>query len=97
MLERRHSIANALELRLSCTNPSESSHCFQVLGMDGLVRNENMQDTGLEVGNKAGILKDPYQYSFPERYRESYANALQHFAEVLAGTEEIAFVILSWF
>ena len=53
--------------------------------MDGLVRNENMQDTGLEVGNKAGILKDPYQYSFPERYRESYANALQHFAEVLNG------------
>ena len=27
MQERRNSIANALELRLSCTNPSISYHC----------------------------------------------------------------------
>lgn len=61
---------------------------IEVLGLEGMVRNENTQATGLEFGNKSGILKEPYLYSFPQRYRESYTNAMQHFADVLKGDVE---------
>jgi predicted dehydrogenase len=44
------------------------------------------------LGNVNGFHSDPNQFSFPTRYREAYANIMEHFIDLCLGvTDKIAY------
>ena len=54
-----------------------------------MVISENQRSSGVEVLDQKGTHTDVLYHSFPERYADSYVNALQHFIDVLEGTFSI--------
>jgi myo-inositol 2-dehydrogenase/D-chiro-inositol 1-dehydrogenase len=56
---------------------------LEVFGDKGMLSVENLSSNGVQWYNETGIRKDPYLYSFPERYQISFRNVLEHFADVV--------------
>ena len=48
---------------------------------------ENQRPTELMSLTAAGTSCDVIKYSFPQRYAESYVSAMEHFLDVVQGTE----------
>jgi len=58
---------------------------IEVLGDKGMVQAMNRQPTTVVVSSETGIHTDPYCYSFPQRYDQTYALELDHFVDVMEG------------
>lgn len=56
---------------------------LEVFGDKGMLSVENFASNGVKWYNESGIRKDPYMWSFPERYQVSFRNVLEHFADVV--------------
>eukprot|EP00005_Dracoamoeba_jomungandri_P002610 CAMPEP_0174261834 /NCGR_PEP_ID=MMETSP0439-20130205/12431_1 /TAXON_ID=0 /ORGANISM="Stereomyxa ramosa, Strain Chinc5" /LENGTH=342 /DNA_ID=CAMNT_0015346427 /DNA_START=55 /DNA_END=1083 /DNA_ORIENTATION=+ len=63
---------------------------IEVLGDDGLLEAYNELDTTVILSNREGRRADVNQYSFQQRYRETYPAELAHFAAVVRGECEPA-------
>ena len=63
----------------------ESTRFFQVFGMKGMLISENQRPTELLHLTADGATCDPLKHSFPQRYHDSYVNALNAFADILQG------------
>ena len=59
---------------------------MQVFGMNGMLVSENQRPTELTSYSAQGSSHDTLKHSFPERYFDSYVNALNTFLDVLEGT-----------
>ena len=59
----------------------------QVHGSKGMLISQNQRPTELMSLTEAGTLCDVIKYSFPQRYAESYVNAVEHFLNVVQGTQ----------
>ena len=57
----------------------------QVFGLDAMLVSENQRPTEMQVFKKDGATCEPLKYSFPERYYDSYINALNEFVDVMEG------------
>jgi len=63
----------------------------EIFGQDGMLRSENQRPTELEMfgpleeSDSGGVRLDKMKYSFPQRYAESYVDALIHFADAVLG------------
>jgi len=60
---------------------------IEVLGKEGTINAGNPQETTVMYGRKDGLVEDPYIYSFPKRYHQAYSSQLDHFANLVLGTE----------
>jgi len=60
---------------------------IEVLGSQGMVQANNKQNTTVTLATENGLHTDPFLYSFPQRYSETYALELDHFANVVEGKE----------
>jgi len=60
---------------------------IEVLGSAGMVQANNKQATTVTLSTDQGLHTDPFLYSFPQRYSETYALELDHFANVVEGKE----------
>jgi len=58
---------------------------IEVLGDKGMVQAMNRQPTTTVLSTDQGISTDPYCYSFPQRYDQTYALELDHFVDVVEG------------
>lgn len=56
---------------------------IEVLGSEGMVQAMNRQPTTVVLSTERGILTDPYCFSFPQRYDQTYAIELDHFVDVM--------------
>ncbi|GJQ13712.1 hypothetical protein GpartN1_g5503.t1 [Galdieria partita] len=56
---------------------------LEVFGDKGMLSVENFPSNGVKWSNETGIRRDPYVWSFPERYQISFRNVLEHFADVV--------------
>ena len=63
----------------------ERSLCLKVFGSDGMLISENQRETELVHHHSKGASIQPIKYSFPQRYKESYIGALEHFVDVVRG------------
>jgi len=61
----------------------------EVFGEKGMLVSENRRETELTSLTSGGTSRDVIMYSFPQRYAESYVNAMEHFLNVVEGKEEI--------
>ena len=50
---------------------------------------ENQRPTELTSLTGIGTSRDVIKYSFPQRYAESYVNAMEHFLDVIDGTSVV--------
>jgi len=63
----------------------------EIFGKDGMMRSENQRPTELEIygsiegKDSSGLQMDKMKYSFPQRYAESYVEALVHFVDAVEG------------
>ena len=53
--------------------------------MDGMLVSENQRPTEFTTFTKNGTISDALKHSFPQRYADSYAIALDTFLDVLEG------------
>jgi len=58
---------------------------IEVLGDKGMVQAMNRQPTTTVLSTDQGISTDPYCYSFPQRYDQTYSLELDHFVDVIEG------------
>ncbi|EME32051.1 myo-inositol 2-dehydrogenase [Galdieria sulphuraria] len=56
---------------------------LEVFGDKGMLSVENFPSNGVTWCNENGIKKEPYVWSFPQRYQISFRNVLEHFADVV--------------
>ena len=61
---------------------------IEVHGVEGVLKVENQCDTSVVKYGGKDNSTDPFQYSFPQRYKDSYIQALEHFLNVLEGKEK---------
>jgi len=65
---------------------------LEALGDAGVANANNMPTTSFVLGTVDGFRHDPGLFSFPTRYREAYANELDHFLDLCLGKcTQIAF------
>jgi len=65
---------------------------LEAVGDKGLANTNNIANTSFVLGTSQGFIHDAGLYSFPTRYREAYADELEHFVDLCLGvTKEIAF------
>ena len=57
---------------------------IEVLGDKGMLQAMNRQPTTVVLSNDEGVSTDPYCYSFPQRYDQTYALEMDHFADILS-------------
>jgi len=63
----------------------------EIFGQEGMIRSENQRQTELEFfgslteRDASGARLDKMKFSFPQRYAESYVDALVHFADAVEG------------
>jgi len=57
---------------------------IEVLGDKGMLQAMNRQPTTVVLSNDEGVSTDPYCYSFPQRYDQTYALEMDHFADIIA-------------
>jgi myo-inositol 2-dehydrogenase/D-chiro-inositol 1-dehydrogenase len=54
---------------------------IEVFGEKGMMTVENERNTALNVYTKEGMSHEPYNHSFPERYKDAYLEELRQFLE----------------
>ncbi|GBM53256.1 hypothetical protein AVEN_193301-1, partial [Araneus ventricosus] len=59
-----------------------------VFGSSGMLTNGEQRPTEVKAHTAKGTTSVPIFGAFPERYRESYENELEHFINVVQGIEE---------
>jgi len=61
----------------------------EVFGEKGMLVSENRRPTELTSLTSGGTSLDVIYHSFPQRYADSYVNAMEHFLNVLQGKEDL--------
>ena len=56
---------------------------IEALGSGGMLQAENRRPTSVVRSTIDGISIDPNYYSFPQRYKETYATELEHFVDMI--------------
>jgi myo-inositol 2-dehydrogenase/D-chiro-inositol 1-dehydrogenase len=62
---------------------------LEVFGSKGMLVSENQRATALTSLGASGTHRDVILHSFPQRYADSYVQAMQHFLNVVRGTEAL--------
>jgi myo-inositol 2-dehydrogenase/D-chiro-inositol 1-dehydrogenase len=62
---------------------------LEALGDGGIANSYNYPQTSFVLGNDKGFHSDVGLYSFPTRYREAYANELDHFVDLCLGVTDV--------
>jgi len=55
----------------------------EVFGDKGMAQVENKPSTSAVISTSLGVLHDPVQHSFPQRFEEAYYLELDHFARIV--------------
>jgi myo-inositol 2-dehydrogenase / D-chiro-inositol 1-dehydrogenase len=56
---------------------------IEALGSGGMLQAENRRPTSVVRSTIDGISIDPNFYSFPQRYKDTYATELEHFVDMI--------------
>jgi len=73
--------------RLACYGYDQR---IEVFGSKGMLISENQKPTSVTHYDSSGCHDDILKWSFPQRYAESYVNVLEHFLDVLEGSQKIS-------
>lgn len=60
----------------------------EVFGAQGMLQSENQNKTSVRKCLTQAISKETLKYSFPQRYPEAYAAELEHFINIMNGSEQ---------
>jgi len=60
----------------------------EIFGTEGMVSVQNLHETGTVLSDAGGVHLSRLPHSFPQRFRQSFANEMEAFADtVIKGTE----------
>lgn len=70
---------------LTRNSPVGYDQRLEVAGEKGMLLVQNRPKNRVNIFNSVGCHQSPIDFSFPDRYRESYQNSLEHFINLIEG------------